>query len=75
MQMMNKAQELQDELDYQELIARVAEIDKDAAAYMLYEMRKCFGFSTSGDLWEVVIWEHTKQGTDYWYDIAQKIGH
>jgi hypothetical protein len=64
----------QDELDYLELIIKVAEIDKDAAAYMIYEMRKCFGFSTSGDLWKVVIWEHTKQGTDYWYDIACKIG-
>lgn len=66
--------EVQDELNYQQLISEVAFVDKDAAAYMLYEMRKCFGFSTSGDLWEVVIWEHTKQGTDYWYDIAQKIG-
>jgi hypothetical protein len=66
--------EAQDELDYQQLIAEVAFVDKDAAVYMIYEMRKCFGFSTSGDLWEVVIWEHTKQGTDYWYDIACKIG-
>jgi hypothetical protein len=66
--------ELQDELDYQQLIAQVALIDKDAAEYMKTEMRECFGFSTSGDLWAVVIWEHTKQGTDYWYDIACKIG-
>jgi hypothetical protein len=63
----------QDELDYQQLIAMVAEIDKDAAAYMIYEMRKCFGFSASGDLWEVVVWEHTAQGTDYWYNIACKL--
>lgn len=66
--------EVQDELDYQELIAEVAFVDKDAAEYMKTEMRKCFGFSSSGDLWSVVIWEHTKQGTDYWYDIACKIG-
>ena len=66
--------EVQDELDYQQLIAEVAFVDKDAAEYMKTEMRECFGFSSSGDLWEVVIWEHTKQGTDYWYDIAQKIG-
>jgi hypothetical protein len=65
--------EVQDELDYQQLIAMVAEIDKDAAEYMKTEMRECLGFSTSGNLWEVVIWEHTKQGTDYWYDIAGKI--
>ena len=67
--------EAQDELDYQELIAMVAEIDKDAAAYMIYEMRECFGFSPSGDLWEVVIWEYTAQGTDYWYNIACKLEH
>jgi hypothetical protein len=66
--------ELQDELDYQQLIAQVALIDKDAAQYMKTEMRECFGFSTSGDLWDVVIWEHTKQGSTYWRDIACKIG-
>lgn len=64
----------QDELDYQELIAKVAIVDKDAAEYMQTEMRECFGFSPSGDLWCVLIWEHTKQGTDYWFDIARKIG-
>jgi hypothetical protein len=65
--------EAQDELDYQELIAKVAEIDKAAAEYMQGPMRECFGFSTSGDLWEVIIWEHTAQGTEYWYDIACKL--
>ena len=63
----------QDELDYQELIAKVAEIDKNAAAYMIYQMRKCNGFTASGDLWNIVIWEHTAQGTDYWYNIACKL--
>jgi len=66
--------ELQDELDYLKLIAQVALIDKDAAEYMKTEMRECFGFSTSGDLWAVVVWENTEQGTNYWYDIACKIG-
>lgn len=60
----------QDELDYQELIAQVALIDKNAAAYMQGPMRKLHGFEPSGDLWVVVIWENTAQGTDYWYNIA-----
>lgn len=66
--------ETQDELDYQELIAKVAIVDKDAAEQMQTEMRECFGFITSGDLWQVVIWEHTKQGFEYWDDITCKIG-
>lgn len=65
--------EAQDELDYLQLIEKVALIDEDAAEYMQGPMRECFGFSTSGDLWEVVIWEHTAQGTDYWYNIACKL--
>ena len=65
--------EVQDELDYQQLIAEVALIDKEAAEYMQGAMRRVFGFSTSGDLWEVVVWEHTAQGTDYWYNIACKL--
>lgn len=72
--MNNEAQQAQDELDYQKLIAQVALIDKDAAEYMKTEMRECFGFSPSGKLWEVVIWENTEQGSMYWYDIACKIG-
>jgi len=65
--------ETQDELDYQELIAKVAIVDKDAAEYMQTEMRECFGFSPSGDLLQVVAWKHTKQGRNYWFDIAYKI--
>ncbi len=71
--MMIKEQELQDELDYQELIARVALIDQAAAEYMQGAMRRVFGFSTSGDLWEVVVWENTAQGTDYWYNISLQL--
>jgi hypothetical protein len=65
--------EAQDELDYLQLIEKVALIDESAAEYMQGPMRECFGFSTSGDLWEVVIWEHTAQGTDYWYKIAKQL--
>jgi hypothetical protein len=68
-----QAQEAQDELDYQELIAQVALIDKDAAEYMKTKMRECFCFSPSGKLSQVVIWENTEQGSMYWYDIACKI--
>jgi hypothetical protein len=64
---------VQDELDYLQLIEKVALIDKSAAEYMQGPMRECFGFSTSGDLWDVVIWEHTAQGHDYWYNIACKL--
>jgi hypothetical protein len=64
---------MKDELDYQALIAEVALIDQDAAEYMQGPMRECFGFSTSGDLWEVVVWEHTAQGTEYWYNIAKQL--
>ena len=61
------------ELEYQELIAQVAEIDKDAADYMQGPMRKLTGFEPSGDLWDVVVWENTLQGTDFWYDIAEQL--
>jgi hypothetical protein len=64
---------MKDELDYQALIAEVALIDKEAAEYMQGPMRECFGFCTSGDLWEVVVWEHTAQGTEYWYNIAKQL--
>lgn len=70
---MSKVQELKDELDYMDLIARVALIDKDAAVYMDGPMRKLEGFITSGDIWDVVIWERTEQGTDYWYNIAEQL--
>ena len=63
----------QDELDYQELIAQVALIDKNAAAYMQGPMRELRGFVPSGDLWEVVVWQTTPQGTDFWYDIVCKL--
>lgn len=68
---MSKAQ---DELDYQELIAKVAEINKDAADYMQGPMRKLTGFEPSGDLWDVAVWEDTLQGTDFWYDVVCKLG-
>lgn len=71
---MTKAQELQDELDYLELIAKVAVINKDAADYMQGPMRKLPGFEPCGDLWDVVVWETTLQGTDFWYDIVCKLG-
>lgn len=64
---------VQDELDYQELIARVALINKDAADYMQGPMRKLPGFETSGDLWDVVVWDRTLQGTDFWFDIVGKL--
>lgn len=71
---MTQQSETQYELDYQELIAKVSIVDKDAAEYMQTEMRECFSFSPSGDLLQVITWEHTKQGTNYWRDIALKIG-
>ena len=63
----------QDELDYQELIAKVATINKDAADYMQGPMRKIHSFVPSGDIWEVVTWSHTLQGAKFWYDIACKL--
>ncbi len=71
--MMTKEQELQDELDYLELIARVALIDKEAADYMQGPMREVSNFTTSGDIWEIVVWDKTKQGTTYWYNIAYQL--
>lgn len=64
---------LQDELDYLELIAHVASFNKEAAEYMQTEMREIEGFGPCGDLWEVVVWENTKQGTDYWYNISLQL--
>lgn len=63
----------QDELAYQELIAKVATINKDAADYMQGPMRKISGFVASGDLWDVVVWQDTPQGLIYWHDIAYKL--
>lgn len=63
----------QDELAYQELIAKVAKINKDAADYMQGPMRKICGFGPSGDIWGVVIWRQTLQGQEFWYDIACKL--
>lgn len=71
--MMTKEQELQDELDYLELIAQVALIDEAAAEYMQGPMRKVEGFEATGDIWEVVVWSDTAQGTDYWYNIACQV--
>lgn len=62
--------EAQDELEYQELIEKVALIDEAAAEYMQGPMRKIESFTPCGDLWDVVIWNYTAQGTDYWYNIA-----
>lgn len=69
-----QAQEAQDELDYQELIAKVVKINKDAADYMQGPMRKIYSFVPSDKLWDVVTWSDTLQGTDFWYDIACKLG-
>jgi hypothetical protein len=66
--------EAQDELDYQQLIGEVALVDVAAAKYMQGSMREIEGFQPTNDLWSVVIWEYTGQGTEYWYDIACKIG-
>lgn len=63
----------QDELAYQELIAKVAKINEDAADYMQGPMRKICGFGPSGNLWEVVTWWETLQGQEFWYDIACKL--
>lgn len=63
----------EDELTYLELVNKVAQIDTDAAVYMLTDMRELFGFEPSGSLWEVVVWNTTKQGTDYWFDIVEQI--
>lgn len=63
----------QDELDYQELIAQVAEIDKDAADYMQGPMRKLKSFNACGSLWCVVFWGDAPQGHGYWDDIACKL--
>lgn len=65
--------ELQNELDYLELIAQVALIDQAAAEYMQGPMREIGGFGACGDLWEVVIWENTAQDTEFWYNIASQL--
>jgi hypothetical protein len=70
---MSKEQQLQDELDYLELIAQVALIDEAAAEYMQGPMRKIGGFGACSDLWEVVVWANTAQGSCYWYNIASQL--
>ena len=63
----------QDELAYQELIAKVAKINKDAADYMQGPMRKIESFYASGNLCHVVVWSDTLQGKEFWFDIACKL--
>lgn len=67
-------QEALDELGYLLLIEKVELLDEAAAEYMQGPMREIEGFEPSDSLWELVVWSNTKQGTDYWYDIACKIG-
>jgi hypothetical protein len=62
-----------DELDYLQLIEEVALIDKAAAEYMQGPMREITGFAASDDLWDVIVWELTPQGHDYWYNIASQL--
>lgn len=63
----------QDELAYQELIAKVAKINKDASDYMQGPMREIEYFYASGNLWNVVVWSDTLQGQEFWFDIACKL--
>jgi len=61
------------EREYQELCYRVERIDPDAAEYLRGEGRTLSGFTTSGDLREVFLWEATKQGREYWQRIQKEL--
>lgn len=66
-------QDTQDELDYQQLIARVALFDKNAAYYMQNAMREIDGFTACGDIWAVVAWGDTAQGFEFWSDLVYEL--
>lgn len=63
----------EDELDYLELINKVAKIDIEAAVYMQHEMRELEGFEPDGSLWCVITWHDTPQGRGYWAEIVSQI--
>jgi len=63
---------------YAELIERVAEIDVEAAAWMLFEAPKMKipeEFEYIGYLYDCFVWSDTPQGEDFWLDISNKLDY
>jgi len=61
---------------YAELIERVAEIDVDAAAWMLFEAPKMKipeDFEYNGDLYDCFAWVETPQGEDFWLELSREL--
>ena len=63
---------------YAELIERVAEIDVDAAGWMLFEAPKMKipeEFEYIGDLYDCFVWSDTPQGEDFWCELSNKLDY
>ena len=65
---------LRKRLAYERLIQRVMAIDKDAAKYLIHEAPKLEGFIHEEKLYSCFLWFDTPQGSDYWKNIADKLG-
>jgi len=63
---------------YAKLIERVAEIDVEAAAWMLFEAPKMKipeEFEYIGDLYDCFVWSDTPQGEDFWCELSNKLDY
>lgn len=67
-------QKEQDAKDYEDLIARVAEIDPDAAEYMRTEARELPDFEGGGFLSIAFSWCDTPQGYRFWEALGLQLG-
>lgn len=69
-----KADDAKYMVDHYSLIARVHVLDKEAASYMIKEAPKLSYFKPSYALRECFDYQSTRQGAEYWRDIASKLG-
>lgn len=60
---------------YKALVARVAQIDPEAAAYMGKEAKKLGSFAAGGRLDGAFQWDETPQGLLFWDKIYQQLAH
>ena len=61
-------------LDYNNLVQKVLQIDRDAARYLLGDDVKALPvFYYSNDLDECFVFSDTPQGTAYWWNLHKKV--
>lgn len=60
-------------IKYKNLIKQVSQINEEAALYLKNEATTLKSFKESGKIDALFIWEQSKQGHDFWYDIWLKL--